>query len=337
MPRKLFIGVFSVLALLFAGCGAIRDVHDIEVYKNKALIGDREYLFELAESLDYLDEPNLRLAVVDALDEIGDRGATMALVAAMRTDPDPTVRLAVPPVLARMGARRAVEPLSAMILDDDPSMRQAALEALRQLGEVPVQAYLPGLKSPDSGIQTETVKALGMLRDPDLVPIFFDAFFDPVTGAGAKKQLIVELAHLGEDGLDCLYHILLQTPDETMQSAVRRELEASPSDRAARLLAEYDTGEGAFAWDLRWETPRGAKVVSGKVVEVNVVAQDNASLMLLTDGGRHVHCHFTGHTNELLYIKSEMASGSVRVSVGGSSSYIEEMTHIWADTIQVMP
>ncbi|MCK4593000.1 hypothetical protein KAU45_00770 [bacterium] len=196
MPRKPFIGVLAGLALLFAGCGAIRDVHDIEVCKNKALIGDREYLFELAESLDYLDDPNLRLAVV-------------------------------------------------------------------------------------------------------------------------------ELAHLGEDGLDCLYHILLQTPDETMQSAVRRELEASPSDRAARLLAEYDTGEGAFAWDLRWETPRGAKVVSGEVVEVNVFAQDNASLMLLTDGGRHVHCHFTGHTNELLYIKSELVKGRVRVSVGGSSSYIE--------------
>lgn len=120
-----------------------------------------------------------------------------------------------------------------------------------------------------------------------------------------------------------------------MQSAVRRELEAGPSDRAARLLAEYDTGEGA--WDLRWETPRGAKVVSGKVVEVNIVAQDNASLMLPTGGGRHVHCHFTGRTNELLYIKSEMASGPVRVSVGGSGYCAEEMIHVRADTIQIMP
>jgi len=25
------------------------------------------------------------------------------------------------------------------------------------------------------------------------------------------------------------------------------------------------------------------------------------------------------------------------VSVGGSSSYIEEMTHVWADTIQIVP
>jgi hypothetical protein len=323
MPRRPLVFLSVLLALVLVGCGTIRDVRDIEYHKQKALLGDREYLFELAESLDYLDDPNLRLAVVDALDEIGDRGATMAL--------------AVPPVLARMGARRAVEPLAAMITDDDPNMREAALEALRRLGDVPAQAYLPGLKSPDGNVQTETVEALGMLRDPELVPVFFDAFFDPVTWAAAKRQIVVELGHLGEQGLDCLFHILLQTPDETMQSVVRREMEASPSDRAARLLAEYDSGEGAFAWDLSWETPRGATVVSGEVVEVNVVARDNASLMLVTDRGRHVHCHFTAHANELLYIKSELVKGRVRVSVGGSSSYIEEMTHVWADTIQIVP
>jgi hypothetical protein len=337
MPRGFSLGFPVALAVFLAGCGAVHDARDIEYHKQKALLGDRDYLFELTESLGYLDDVNLRLAVVDALDEIGDKGATMALVAAMRSDPDPTVRLAVPPVLARMGARNAIEPLAAMITDDDPAMRKAALAALQQFGDVPAQVYLSGLRSADANIQTETVKALGMLRDPDLVPIFFNAFFDPVTAAGAKKQMIAELGHLGEDGVDCLYHIFLQTPDATMGQAVRRELEASPSDRAARLLAEYDTGGEAFAWDLHWETPRGATVVSGEVVEVNVVATDNASLMLVTDRGSHVHCHFTGHTDELLYIKSEMASGRVRVSVGGSSSYIEEMTHVWADTIQIVP
>ncbi len=337
MPRKPLLVLSGLLALVLAGCGAVHDARDIEYHKQKALLGDRDYFFELTESLSYLEDANLRLAVVDALDEIGDKGATMALVAVMRTDPDPTVRLAVPPVLARMGARRAIEPLATMITDDDPNMRKAALAALQQFGDVPAQVYIPGLKSADPAVQTETVKALGMLRDPDLVPIFFDAFFDPVTQAGARKQIIAELGHLGEGGVDCLYHIMLQTPDTTMQQSVRRELEASPSDRAQRLLAEYDTGGEAFGWDLSWETPRGATVVTGKVIEVNVVATDNASLMLVTDRGRHVHCHFTGHTNELLYIKSEMAKGSVRVSVGGSSSYIEEMTHVWADTIQIVP
>lgn len=336
MLRRLLSAMLLGL-LLTAGCAGYRDLGEIEEARVKALNGERDYVFELAEGLETTDEANLRLAIIEALDAVGDRGATMALVRTMKSDPDAQVRVAVPPVLARMNARRAIEPLAEMVLDEDPQMRSAALLALRQMGEVPVDAYLPGLKSPDGTIQAEAVKALGQLRDPELVPVFFAAFFDPITGDQAREQLIVELAKLGEEGLDALFHIYVQSDDAGVHSDVRRELESSPSDRARRLLAELDGESGSFGWDLHWETPRGTEVVYGDVVEVNIVDGGNASLMLTTDRGRYVHCHFSGFTNELLYIKGELAKGPVRVGVGGSADYIEEMTHIWADTVQIVP
>ncbi len=334
LPAVVFL---AALTAVLAGCGGYSDLGEIEYAKMKVINGERDYLFELTDGLETTDEPRLRLAIIEALDEIGDRGAAMALVRTMKSDEDLTVRLAVPPVLARMQAVRSVEPLAEMMSSDDPQMRQAALLALRQMRDVPISAFLPGLQSTDGTVQAESVKALGRQRDPELIPIFFSAFFDPVTGPQARGQIVSELGKLGEEGLDALYHMYVQSDDEGDRADIRRELEASPSDRAVRLLAELDGEDGDFGWDLSWENPRGAEVVYGEVIEVNIVSNTNASLMLVTDRGRHVHCHFDEHTDELLYIKSEMAAGPVRVGVGGAADYIEEMTHIWAETIQIVP
>jgi|GEM_PF-3369526 len=330
---------YAVLALTLAACGgSIRSVTDVDHAKNKALIGQREYVFDLIDALEYADDPALKLVIVNALDEIGDPAATTGLVKVMKDqEEDPTVRTAVPLVLARIGDRRALEPLSQILLDPDSNMRRSALRALQSLGEVPVEAYLAGLRSPDEQIQLESVRGIGALRDISAIPLLFDVFFDSVTGFVAREQIVSELGRLGDPGLDALYHILIQTSDETLQGTIVREMENSPSDKAERLLAEYSGGEGGFGWDLRWETPRGEKVVSGTVLEVNIVAEGNASLILLTERGRHVHCHFASHTNELLYLKSEFAPGTARVSVGGSSYILEELLHINAETIQIVP
>lgn len=146
-------------------------------------------------------DPSVRAAAVDALDECGadalerlvaelegvdagpqaDWAAAREYVRVLSTD-RPEVRMAAATVLGRIGDRSAVEPLTAALDDDDPRVRTRVVAALGRIGDrranEPVEDRLD---DPHPAVRREAAVALGTLGG-DVVGALIDALDDESEG-----------------------------------------------------------------------------------------------------------------------------------------------------------
>lgn len=141
---------------------------------------DRDAVVALCTSLQYA--PELRIAAVRALGEIGEPSAIEALaellIGSGRTM-DVECRLAVVTALGRIKDPAAVPVLGAVLHDAVPDIREAAAEALGEIGaSEAVPSLLPALRDPVERVALRVVVALGRIRQPDALPDLVRALSD---------------------------------------------------------------------------------------------------------------------------------------------------------------
>jgi HEAT repeat protein len=114
----------------------------------------------LIKAMDYTRDAKIRQAAATAVGEMGDKQAVEPLIAAFR-DKHPVLkdrREAVAKALGKIGDLRAVKPLvSALGKDEDETVREAALGALRKFGVPAVKPLVSALSEDEDETAGEAV------------------------------------------------------------------------------------------------------------------------------------------------------------------------------------
>jgi hypothetical protein len=183
-------------------------------------------------------DPKVRMYLVTALEHLGNPSAVPVIVESVR-DPDPDVRLHAAKALGAFGGiGDAVEPLAALLDDEDASIRKVAIHALGQTrdpGAIPI--VMPHLEDPIEDIRWNTALALAVLGDgsgTSVIGTMLDRdHLDRIEGITEEQKISALI-----NGVQAAY--LLR--DEELIPAVRRVSREDPSLRvreiALRVLDE---------------------------------------------------------------------------------------------------
>jgi beta-lactamase regulating signal transducer with metallopeptidase domain len=124
---------------------------------------------------------DLRKHAADALARLGDSDAVPALIEAL-DDKNPKVREHAASALGNLGDRRALRPLSRVLLDDaNAKVREHAADALGALGGgEAIEALAKSLHTDsDARVREHAAYALGMIGDPRAIGALSKALRDP--------------------------------------------------------------------------------------------------------------------------------------------------------------
>jgi HEAT repeat protein/Zn-dependent protease with chaperone function len=214
----------------------------------------------------------VRLASVQALEQLQDPRAIDALIDVMKGDADARVReaaasalgsidsqRAVPGLIAALGSERvtavrakivwalgeiedprAVDALSAALKDQAAEVRQQAVWALGEIGSAEaVPALIPMLRDSDAELRKQVAQALGEIENVDAVPALSAATKD--SDAGVREQAVQALGQIENvKGLPALVAALNDDVVEVRRSAVEAigdidELHTAPPGLIAAL------------------------------------------------------------------------------------------------------
>lgn len=119
----------------------------------------------------------------------------LPVVAEATADPDPSVRLAAVNALRQMGQRGGSAVLLAKLADSDPHIRAAAVRVLGGMGDRSVSLKLLPLLQDDSGfVRAATAEALGKLGDRSAILPLIDMLvgkkLGPEEGAGGQGLVV---------------------------------------------------------------------------------------------------------------------------------------------------
>jgi HEAT repeat protein/MFS family permease len=226
-----------------------------EVARAIGRIGDRRAVPELARLL--RDEERLtrrreRIAVVQALGDLGGFDAARILLEEFEESQDTEVREAVARAFGEVGERFVV-PVLLRVLEEEPP-RSLLLALVRTLGELGDTTVLPALRKFLSQTPLDTLllptlaDALARLEDTDsLVPLL--ACLNQLRSPVARKQVAVAISQLvGEK--ESLYPLLSQEAfareagaSRLLQEVLRRLKSVTDIPEAERLLETYVSGE----------------------------------------------------------------------------------------------
>ncbi|CAO3429178.1 HEAT repeat domain-containing protein [Azospirillum endophyticum] len=111
---------------------------------------------------------SVRRTAVHALAEAGGDGDAGTLCGRLALETDESVREAIFLALAAIGGDAAVVGLLPLLSDEDPALRNGAIETLQQLPG-PVAPHMEALLAdPDSDVRIFAVNVAGNLRHPDV-------------------------------------------------------------------------------------------------------------------------------------------------------------------------
>jgi hypothetical protein len=139
---------------------------------------------------------------IEALEELGGLGAreAMPVIQASLADPVPEVREAAVEALADLGGDAAIDALGDfLVAERDPELKLDAIDVLESLGgERAATALARGLADPDAEIRYEIAAALAMLEAPGSVGPLLDALRKE-TDEDVRDTLLDTLEMLGAD------------------------------------------------------------------------------------------------------------------------------------------
>ena len=213
------------------------------------------------------NRPNVRLAVVEALDTILFRQArafpgatqpehdstlvTTLLVKALG-DEDTEVRSAAATALSHSNVtpESVLPSLAALLSSDDATVRAAAAQALGSIGGQPAIAFLlTALSDPATQVRANAALALGELGDPVTVPALIAALSDPQDRVRATSALALGLLK-DLRALDVLLNALGDSRSDVRYAAAQalgslgcRDPKVLSALSAARA---HDTGETSY-------------------------------------------------------------------------------------------
>ena len=221
------VAVFIVVASLLAGCSSggrnpypgqpMPQPSDIVSVPWEALLMEPEAASSVIEELGpravipltrtlYHEDPEVRIAAVDALAEFGSKGRPAVEMAL--EDEAPEVRCAAIEAFGRMGLC-PVDRLRECLRDDEPSVCLAAVTALAQSGPSALPALCEAIRNSDGEVRITAVAALEDLG-PAAIPALEGALesddrevrvlaLDVLDRMGSLAHQSIELAMQGRD------------------------------------------------------------------------------------------------------------------------------------------
>ncbi|HYL97821.1 MAG TPA: HEAT repeat domain-containing protein [Blastocatellia bacterium] len=223
----------SAVEALGDACAEIR--HEIE-QRGQAKPGDEALIARCVETIQHaLTDPNasIKLAAVRAMGSTGSKDAVEPLMAILRDDQS-TVRSEAAVALGKLG-QPALKPLTAALSDAAPLTRKLAAQAL---GDVQSKEAVPQLiqlvRSDVSGARGEAIEALGKIGDPQAV----DAIIAAMQGASSsvKLQAIQALALLRGPRVEGVFIRTLGDQDEQVRQAAAAGLADVGTEAAVPAL-----------------------------------------------------------------------------------------------------
>lgn len=208
------------------------------------------------------DNDAIRLAAIGALGRIGD-ARTVAILLDIAAGDDGPAQAAARDSLGRLRGRDVDSALAAMIEQDLPRQRVAAIRALAARGATSATpVLLKTARDPDAAIRTEAIAALGALADrsalPELIQLLVaDAL--PAQRAATEQAVLTVCQRIGDaDATSAdllaawpqaddaarglLLRVLAKVPSDAALAALRRarqDPDATLRDAAIRGLAEW--------------------------------------------------------------------------------------------------
>lgn len=214
----------------------------------------------IAEALDHVP-PNSRKFVIAALGEAG-RHEDVIVLEQLLVDPDPNVKAAVLEAISRLGGPDAERILAARLGAEDAFDRIAALDGLERLrAKVPLDALLPLLD--DKLSRKMAIQLIGRAADPRGLPPLVAALSD--AAAANASAAVLSLGRLGDASMACteaLHALVRRFTDGERVRVEAIALHGEPSVRpyAVRLLLlAHDPRGLAPAVDLASNDALGAR------------------------------------------------------------------------------
>jgi HEAT repeat protein len=194
----------------------------------------------------------LRKDAAEALVKIG-APAVESLIATLRDEDELVlVREDAARVLGKIGDVRAVEPLIAVLKEDDKFVRQAASRTLQEIGMPAVEPLIAALEGREWQVQEGAAKALGKIGDARVVgPLI--AVLEKVPAPFVRKAVAQALGHLGDEQAVEPLITVLQSADKDVRRAAAEALE--------KIGWQPDRSEkGAIYWIARRQWDRCAEL-----------------------------------------------------------------------------
>jgi len=188
-----------------------------------------------------------RKFLVDALGVIGEGDATPVLTRLL-TDNDPNLRVAAAEALRQIGGTGAKAALRGLLAAADLTLRLAALEGLAVLQvEVQVSEIRPSLEEPV--LRKAAIRLLGWSRDPVAVPHLVDALRDSrrALHAAATVALATLLRHGDDDEVDEVRRMLGGLGPDARAHVVAVFASSDPEARRAAAAVLGGAGASEFA------------------------------------------------------------------------------------------
>ncbi len=202
------------------------------------------------------DTVAVRLAAIDAVEQIGDREALPALRARFAAESDETVRREIALALGALKDKEALPALTATLRDAKAAegIREAALSAVEQIGtEVAAQALTELLKQQDLPVdrQPRVLAALGKLNADEAVPVILDRLSSPAAPVRAASAEALGQIGRTEDVAPKIRPLLEDPEVSVRKSAITALVNLKDRESLPELLKAADQVETALRGDDR--------------------------------------------------------------------------------------
>lgn len=263
------MGVCCLVApLLFVGVASGQQGNAGAAVPQAQALSPRERAVELVLTSTRSEDPFRRANAVECMQVLPDRAVPVVQLAL--DDPHPVVRFAALGVIGRLKLSSLVSSAERLTRDGNPSVRAAALYALRANGvQVDLSPMAAMLASQDPGLRSNVVMLLGMLGDKSASPMIRELAQKPMPRASpaqaaiSRFQATEALVRLGDDSMlaalragpyaqfDELRVLAVQSlgrvNDRAMMRAIQELLANPPVEiqlAAAESLARFGLNDG---------------------------------------------------------------------------------------------
>src|SRR6185503_8756516 len=158
---------------------------------------------------------------LDALGARGGQGVVESIQWVAAADSDPTVAQAAIDALSRLGTAEAIAAL--VNLTADAPHREASVEALSRLGEQKIEMVATGMASAHRGVRRAIADALGRMKHPLASELLSKALDDEE--ASVRLEAIQALAHIGSRSAEReLVELMRRDPNPLVRRAAEKAL-----------------------------------------------------------------------------------------------------------------
>jgi len=202
-------------------------------------LGDARAVVPLITALKNDELSGVRWKAAEALSKIGAPAVDGLIEALQHQDDDVRWKAAI--ALGEIGDPRGVEPLIALLCDNDRFVKSRAAYALGLIGETAVDPLIHALREGDGNLRWGAAIALGKIRDPRAVEHLIRALADKYENVRAESAS--SLAGIGKPALGPLLRFLKFSDGPARLEVVSALGEMRDSEAIQPLLQMLENAE----------------------------------------------------------------------------------------------